>query len=397
MSSTGIRRGGPVRFSCVTVGAQPRGAVLLDFFRSLFSLWIFAEAGSEIHLGQPLTTLDTPKKNPQAEACATTQQTLTAASGDAGRRLDLFVAERVPELSRTRIQELIREGHVRVDGNIAKVSHRIAAGETIGIEALPRPPFEALPEDLPLDLLYLDGDMVIVNKPAGMVVHAGAGHSRGTLVNALLHGLGNLSTAGGALRPGIVHRLDRETSGAMVVARSDQAHEHLSEQFRSRNVRKIYLALVHGRMPRDSGSITLPISRDPRRRTRMTARAIKGRHARTDWRVIARLDRCTLIEAVLHTGRTHQIRAHFAAIGHPVVGDTLYGAPRGLRVGTRNLPLLGRNFLHAARIGVSHPSTGAWVEVRAPLPRDLQVYFDQVAASLGWRAAEIEAALAPYV
>ncbi len=185
---------------------------------------------------------------------------------------------------------------------------------------------------------------MIVNKPAGMVVHAGAGHSRGTLVNALLHRLGNLSAAGGALRPGIVHRLDRETSGAMVVARNDQAHEHLSEQFRSRNVRKIYLALVHGKMPRDSGTITLPISRDPRRRTRMTARATKGRHARTDWRVIARLDRCTLVEAVLHTGRTHQIRAHFAAIGHPVVGDTLYGAPRGLRAGTRNLPLLARNF-----------------------------------------------------
>jgi 23S rRNA pseudouridine1911/1915/1917 synthase len=328
---------------------------------------------------------------------STTQQKLKATSGDAGRRLDLFLAERVPELSRTRIQELIREGHVRVDGHIAKVSQRVAAGETIEIEVLPRPALEALPEDLPLDLLYVDDDFVIVNKPAGMVVHAGAGHSRGTLVNALLHRLGKLSEAGGALRPGIVHRLDRETSGAMVVARNDKAHEHLSEQFRSRNVRKIYLALVHGKMPRDSGTIALPISRDPRRRTRMTARATKGRHARTDWRVIARLDRCTLVEAVLHTGRTHQIRAHFSATGHPVVGDTLYDAPRGLRAGTRNLPHLERNFLHAARIGFSHPSSGAWVEVRAPLPRDLRVYFDQLGASLGWRAAEIEAALAPYV
>jgi 23S rRNA pseudouridine1911/1915/1917 synthase len=326
-----------------------------------------------------------------------THQKLTAASGDAGRRLDLFLAERVPELSRTRIQELIREGHVRVDGRIAKVSHRIAAGETSEIDVLPRPALEALPEDLPLDLLHVDDDFVIVNKPAGMVVHAGAGHSRGTLVNALLHRLGNLSGAGGALRPGIVHRLDRETSGAMVVARNDQAHEHISEQFRSRNVRKIYLALVHGKISRDSGSITLPISRDPRRRTRMTARVTKGRHARTDWRVIARLDRCTLVEAVLHTGRTHQIRAHFSAIGHPVVGDTLYGAPRSVRAGKRDLPLLDRNFLHAARIGFSHPSSGAWVEVRAPLPKDLRVYFDQLGASLGWRAAEIEAALAPYV
>jgi 23S rRNA pseudouridine1911/1915/1917 synthase len=341
----------------------------------------------------------------------TSQQKLTAASGDAGRRLDLFLAQRVPELSRTRIQELIRDGHVRVDGRIAKVSHRVSAGETVEIEVLPRPAPEALPEDLPLELLYVDDDFVIVNKPAGMVVHAGAGHSRGTLVNALLHRLGNLSAAGGALRPGIVHRLDRETSGAMVVARNDKAHENLSEQFRSRNVRKIYVALVHGKMPRDSGSITLPISRDPRRRTRMTARADKGRHARTDWRVIARLDCCTLVEAALHTGRTHQIRAHFAAIGHPVVGDTLYGAPRGLpvparlaggrqagpRTGTRDLPLLERNFLHAARIGFSHPSSGAWVEVRAPLPKDLRVYFEQVGASFGWRAAQMEAGLAPYV
>jgi len=328
---------------------------------------------------------------------STIQQKLIAVSGDSGRRLDLFLAERVPELSRTRIQELIREGNVHVDGNIAKVSHRVAAGETVEIEILPRPAPEALPEDLPLELLYVDDDFVVVNKPAGMVVHAGAGHSRGTLVNALLHRLGNLSAAGGALRPGIVHRLDRETSGAMVVARNDRAHEHLSEQFRSRNVQKIYVALVHGKMPRDSGTITLPISRDPRRRTRMTARANKGRHARTDWRVIARLDRCTLVEAVLHTGRTHQIRAHFAAIGHAVVGDTLYGAPGILRVGARNLPPLERNFLHAARIGFSHPSSGVWVEVRAPLPGELRVYFDRVGASLGWRAGEIEAALAPYV
>jgi len=298
-----------------------------------------------------------------------------------------------------------------VDGNIAKVSHRVASGEAIEIDVLPRPAPVAEPEDLPLELLCVDDDFVIVNKPAGMVVHAGAGHSRGTLVNALLHRLGSLSTSGGALRPGIVHRLDRETSGAMVVARNDKAHEHLSEQFRSRNVRKIYLALVHGKMPRDSGTITLPISRDSRRRTRMTARAGKGRHARTDWRVIARLDHSTLVEAALRTGRTHQIRAHFAAIGHAIVGDTLYGAPRGLavparpasgrqaslRAEKRDLLLVERIFLHAARIGFSHPISGAWVEVRAPLPKDLRVYFEQVAAALGWRAADGRAALAPYV
>src|SRR6202790_5159497 len=192
----------------------------------------------------------------------TAQQKITAASGDAGRRLDLFIAEAIPLLSRTRIQELIREGNVRVDGLTARASHRIAAGEAIEVAVLPRPAMVAAPEDLPLELLLVDDDFVIVNKPAGMVVHAGAGHSHGTLVNALLHRLGKLSDTGGALRPGIVHRLDRETSGAMVVARNDKSHEHLSEQFRSRNVRKIYLALVHGKIPRDSGTITLPISRD---------------------------------------------------------------------------------------------------------------------------------------
>ncbi len=323
-----------------------------------------------------------------------------ASSGDAGRRLDLFVAERIPELSRTRIQELIREGNVHVDGRSARASHRVVAGESIEVAVLQRPAMVAAPEDLPLELLLVDDDFVIVNKPAGMVVHAGAGHARGTLVNALLHRLGKLSGAGGALRPGIVHRLDRETSGVMIVARNDAAHENLAEQFRSRNVRKIYLALVHGKMPGDSGSITLPISRDPRRRTRMTARGKTGRHARTDWRVVARLERCTLVEAVLHTGRTHQIRAHFAAIGHPVVGDTLYGAPRNLRVAMRSLPLLERNFLHAARIGFSHPVTGAWVEVRAPLPADLRVYFEQIANSSGQRDAQernFSSALAPYV
>ena len=341
--------------------------------------------------------MENQKQNPQAEACATEHQKLSATSADAGRRLDLLLAEHVPALSRTRIQELIREGNVRVDGNVARASHRIAAGEAIEIEVLPRPAPVAQPEDLPLEVLLVDDDFVVVNKAAGMVVHAGAGHSRGTLVNALLHRLGSLSASGGALRPGIVHRLDRETSGAMVVARNDKAHEHLSEQFRSRNVSKIYLALVHGKMPRDSGTMTLPISRDPRRRTRMTARSGKGRQAQTDWRVVARLGHCTLVETILHTGRTHQIRAHFAAVGHPIVGDTLYGAPRALRAGKRDLPLEARNFLHAARIGFSHPTTGAWVEVRAPLPNDLRVYFEQVAATTGWPAADSRAALAPYV
>ena len=283
-----------------------------------------------------------------------------------------------------------------MDGQVAKASHRVGAGEVIEIKVLPRPAMIAAAEDLPLELLLVDDDFVVVNKPAGMVVHAGAGHASGTLVNALLHRLGTLSGAGGALRPGIVHRLDKDTSGAMIVARNDQAHERLAEQFQSRNVRKVYVALVHGKLARDSGSITLPISRDPHRRTRMTARANVGRNARTDWRVVARLEHCSLVEIALHTGRTHQIRTHFAAIGHPVVGDTLYGAPRKLRAGSRGLPHLQRNFLHAARIGFTHPTSGDWVEVRAPLPEDLQVYFGQITEAMGRRGAESESALAPY-
>ena len=325
------------------------------------------------------------------------QQQLIVEAADAGRRLDVFVAERVPALSRTRIQELVHEGHVRVNGRAAKASQRVSPGETIAVEVLPRPALEVAPEDLPLDLLLVDDDFVVVNKPAGMVVHAGAGHARGTLVNALLYRLKDLSAAGGALRPGIVHRLDRDTSGAIIVARNDAAHENLAAQFRSRNVRKYYLALVHGKIRQDSGSITFPISRDPKRRTRMTARGRSGRLARTDWRVISRLDCCTLVEAAPHTGRTHQIRAHFAAMGHPVVGDTLYGAPGAIRLGSRTLPALGRNFLHAARIGFFHPSSDDWVEVRAPMPKDLRVYFEELSRCLGRLNTEIDSALLPYV
>jgi 23S rRNA pseudouridine1911/1915/1917 synthase len=331
------------------------------------------------------------------ESSPSTTKKLTASAGDAGRRLDLFLAEHIPTVSRTRIQELIRVGRVKIAGRSLKAAHRISAGEVIEAEISDRPAPIAEAEDLPLELLHVDDHFVVVNKHAGMVVHAGAGHSRGTLVNALLHRLGTLSGSGGKLRPGIVHRLDKETSGAVVVARNDAAHENLAAQFRSRNVRKIYLTFVHGKMVKDSGSITLPISRDPRRRTRMTAREKTGRPARTDWRVIARVDRYTLVQAVLHTGRTHQIRAHFAAIGHPVVGDILYGAPRTLKSGTRTLPLLERNFLHAAVLGFAHPVTGASVEVRAPLPADLRVYFEQFAASAGWRPSEIQTALAPYL
>ncbi len=320
-----------------------------------------------------------------------------ATAGDSGRRLDLFLASHLPEISRTRIQELIGEGHVHVGERLPRPAHRLAAGEIIDIEVLPRPPLDALPEEIPIELLHEDQDFVVVNKPAGMVVHPGAGNPRGTLVNALLHNLQALSGAGGVLRPGIVHRLDRGTSGALVVACNDAAHRALADQFRARTVHKVYIALLHGRLARDSGTITLPIGRDPRRRTRMTARLRAGREARTEWRVLLRLGNFTLVAAEPHTGRTHQIRAHFEAAGHPLVGDTLYGASRQARAGHVLLPPLDRVFLHAARLSFAHPRSGRAVKVRAPLARELRAYLGELAAAVGFEPRKVDAALRGYL
>jgi 23S rRNA pseudouridine1911/1915/1917 synthase len=331
-----------------------------------------------------------------AEAAQTSRR-FTASAADAGRRLDLFLASRLPEVSRTRIQELIDQGHVRVDQRLPRRAHRMAAGEAVEIEVLPRPPLAAVPEEIPVELLYEDDDFVVVNKPAGMVVHPGAGAAHGTMVGALLHRLGSLSGAGGALRPGIVHRLDRGTSGALLVARNDAAHRTLADQFRARTVRKVYIALLHGRLAREAGSIALPIARDPRRRARMTARLHKGREARTDWRVLLRMGNFTLVAAEPQTGRTHQIRAHFAATGHPLVGDTLYGAPRQARAGHVLLAPLGRVFLHAARLRFAHPRNGQPVEARAPLARELRAYLARLAEATECPPREVDAALRGYL
>ena len=309
----------------------------------------------------------------------------TASSDDAGQRLDRFLAAQLPMLSRSRIAELIDEGHVRVNGARAKRAHHVVAGEGIDITLLPRPALEAVPEEIPLDVLYEDDDLLVVNKPAGMTVHAGAGTSSGTLVNALLHRFEKLSAVGGPLRPGIVHRLDKDTSGALVVACNDAAHRHLAGQFQKRTVEKTYVALVHGRLKRDAGTIDLPVGRDPVHRTRMTTRRREGREARTDWKVLARLESFTLVLVRIHTGRTHQIRVHFSALGHPVVGDTLYGAPRQVRV-PRNAAApspLGRNFLHAARISFEHPRTGKRVTLSAPLPPELRLFARELSRAFG--------------
>jgi 23S rRNA pseudouridine1911/1915/1917 synthase len=234
-----------------------------------------------------------------------------------------------------------------------------------------------------------------------MIVHAGAGRAsaHGTLVNALLYRYRELSTAGDPARPGIVHRLDKETSGVMIVARNDAAHRALAEQFSSRRVQKTYIALLHGAMKQPRGRIELAIARDLKRRTRMTTRRApaEGRTARTDWRVLARIGAYTLVEADLHTGRTHQIRVHFSALGHPVVGDTLYGASRQPRAGKTPLPMLGRNFLHAARICFTHPRTGKAVEARAALPGGLRDFLRALIQAAGADAASIDAATRGYL
>jgi 23S rRNA pseudouridine1911/1915/1917 synthase len=317
-----------------------------------------------------------------------------------GERLDRFVASEIPELSRSRVQNLIDEGRVTVDGAACKPSHHVAAGESIAVE-IPTPRATGIePEAIHLEILYRDRDVAVVNKPAGMIVHPGAGASRGTLVAALLNRFGGsagLSSIGGPLRAGIVHRLDKGTSGALIVALNDEVHKDLVEQFSARLVQKTYVALLHGKIRGDSGVIEMPIARDLRRRSRMTARRRKGRPARTDWRVLLRLDGFSLVEANLHTGRTHQIRVHFSTSGCPVVGDTLYGAPRQERVGSVMLPELGRNFLHAARIAFSQPRTGERIDVRAPLPPELRSYLTQLAAAIKFEQAAIDAALRPFL
>jgi 23S rRNA pseudouridine1911/1915/1917 synthase len=337
---------------------------------------------------------------PETPVAATQARAFTVLADDANRRLDVYLAAQLPELSRTRVQELIREGRVRVNRHAARASHRVAAGEEIEIDIVQRPALTAEAEDIPLDVIYQDDDVVVVNKAAGMVVHAGAGHARGTLVNALLHRLSSLPGGGGTLRPGIVHRLDRGTSGVLVVARTDAAHRRLADQFRARTVRKTYLALLEGVLKPETGSIQLPIARDKRRRVRMTARAGTGREARTDWRVLWHAARYSLVEIELHTGRTHQIRAHFAALGRPVVGDTLYGAAARPRAGSEQLEALGRPFLHAARIGFEHPASGQPMEFRAPLPAELRNYIARLASAEpggAKSAAAIDAALAAFL
>ena len=332
------------------------------------------------------------------------QRSLAVPAEAAGRRLDQFLTAQLESVSRSRVQLLLDQGDVLIDGARQKASYKLRGGESIAILGEPRPaPLKATAEDIPLDVVYEDADLAVINKPAGMMVHAGSGltdeaRSRGTLVNALLHRFRSLSSASGELRPGIVHRLDKETSGLIIVAKNDRTHAKLAAMFSGRQIQKTYVALVHSVVERQKGTITAAIGRDPVRRTRMTTRVQENaRSAVSHWEVVRRLDtrfgKFTLVRVRIETGRTHQIRVHMASIGHPVVGDTLYGAPGRVvdqGAGQASRPKkakneaeaeklrLGRNFLHAAELEFAHPITGKLLALSAPLPEALEGFLGRI-------------------
>lgn len=320
---------------------------------------------------------------------------MSVPSDAAGQRLDQFLASQIPDISRARVQQMLAEKRALVNDAAAKSSLKLRGGETITVLGDPQPPpLRAIAEDIPLDIVYEDGDLAVVNKPAGMMVHAGAGatedeRNRGTLVNGLLHRFAALSEIGGELRPGIVHRLDKETSGLIIVAKNDVAHRKLGQQFSKREIKKRYTALVHGWPAKDRGTINAPIARDAIRRIRMTTKGSGGRSALSHYEVRERIasiyGKFALVDVRIETGRTHQIRVHMASIGHPVVGDSLYGAPKELKRAnvkappdTRATITLDRNFLHAAAVEFKHPRTAESIALEIPLPEELTTFLAQL-------------------
>ena len=278
-----------------------------------------------------------------------------------GERLDKYICGKLTELSRTHIQRLIAEGYITVNGQVAKAGLKLNVGDRLRVILPPTPPSPLTPEAMPLNIIYEDEDLLVIDKPAGLTVHPAPGHPSHTLVNALLTRLPHLSDFGDSLRPGIVHRLDRDTSGVMVVAKNSRAQSKLVEQFKTRSVAKAYLVLVKGKLTPENGIIEAPIGRDPRDRKKMAV-VTSGREARSDYRVIKYIGDYTLLEVRPETGRTHQIRVHLGAIGYPVVGDKVYGVKS---------PYLSRQFLHACRLGFKLPSSGKYREFKSELPPDL--------------------------
>jgi 23S rRNA pseudouridine1911/1915/1917 synthase len=289
-------------------------------------------------------------------------------------RLDIFLREKFPAASRGALQRLIEQGHIRVNGHTVKPTHSPRAGEQIEVHWPEARPAEAQPEKIPLAILFEDQSLLVLNKPAGLVVHPAAGHEEHTLVNALLHHCrGSLSGIGGIARPGIVHRLDKETSGCLVVAKNDETHLALSAQFAGRQVEKIYNAIVCGELARESGEIRAAIARHPSHRKRMAARDDdSGRAAHTSYRVLERLNSATFIEAQIHTGRTHQVRVHFQFLGHPVVGDETYGGRQNKKLTELTGYAPPRVMLHARELSFIHPRTEKQMSFEAPLPKDFR-------------------------
>jgi 23S rRNA pseudouridine1911/1915/1917 synthase len=293
-------------------------------------------------------------------------------------RLDTFLRGKFPAVSRGAIQRLIEEGHIRVNGRIIKPTHTPRAGEQIEVHWPEARSAEAQPEAIPLDILYEDDTLLVLNKPPGLVVHPAAGHEEHTLVNALLHHCaGQLSGIGGVARPGIVHRLDKETSGCLVVAKNDETHLALSTQFATRKVEKIYHAILCSELPHDHGEIRAAIARHPSHRKRMAVDEEVGREARTGYHVLERLRSATLVEAVLHTGRTHQIRVHFQFLGFPLVGDATYGNRQNQRLAELTGYAAPRQMLHAWHLAFIHPRTAKRLSFEAPRPED---FLDALAA-----------------
>ena len=291
------------------------------------------------------------------------------------QRIDRYLTEMLPEQSRSFFQKLIRDGFVMVNHIIVKVNYRLKTGDIIEIDIPDAVPTEIVPENIPLDILYEDDDLLIVNKPKGMVVHPAVGHSTGTLVNAIMyHCQGNLSGINGEIRPGIVHRIDKDTTGSLIICKNDEAHRNIAEQIKEHSVTRRYVGVVAGTFSEESGTVEGAIGRHPNDRKRMTINEKNGKPAVTHYRVLQTLKGASFMEFELETGRTHQIRVHMASISHPLLGDTVYG-------NSKNPYKLQGQALHARTIGFIHPTTGEYIEVSAPIPE----YMTELVRKLSWK------------
>jgi len=299
-----------------------------------------------------------------------TREGITVEVSEAGQRIDIFLAGKTG-ITRSQIQKLMDKGDVLVNGVPVSRNYRVKPSDRIIVQVPAEKPGELTPEPIPVEILYQDEYIVVVNKPAGMVVYPAAGHGHGTLMNALAHHCGRLASVGGPLRPGVVHRLDKDTSGVMVIAADDSAYYDLVEQFRRRTIKRRYITLVHGNIRGDAGEIALPIGRSESDRKKMSTRVRRGKEAVTRWKVLERFGIATLLEARLGTGRTHQIRVHLSSLGHPVLGDKTYGRKTELEI-RKNKVSLPRQMLHAEMLGFTHPASGEYMEFSSQLPEDMK-------------------------